>query len=111
MRRLSELEKVEIWDRFEAGKSQRSVSRRLGRSPSTMRTLPLGRGFVDRCPVLGGHPGRPRQGFTPCESCLSQKSRGIELVTSSVDRKASFFVQEGTPRSSGGPFLSSTRLG
>jgi len=26
MRRLSELEKVEIWDRFEAGESQRSTS-------------------------------------------------------------------------------------
>ena len=28
MRRLSELEKSEIWDRFEAGESQRSISRR-----------------------------------------------------------------------------------
>ncbi|MCH8128830.1 MAG: helix-turn-helix domain-containing protein [Acidobacteria bacterium] len=38
MRRLSELEKAEIWDRFEAGESQRSISRRLGRSPSSIRT-------------------------------------------------------------------------
>ena len=28
MRPLSELEKSEIWDRFEAGESQRSISRR-----------------------------------------------------------------------------------
>ena len=38
MRRLSEAEKSEIWDRFEAGESQRSISRRLGRSPSSIRT-------------------------------------------------------------------------
>ena len=41
MRRLSELEKVEIWDQFEAGESQRSISRRLGRSPSSIRRLDL----------------------------------------------------------------------
>jgi hypothetical protein len=35
MRRLSESEKFEIWDRFEAGESLRSISRRLGRPPST----------------------------------------------------------------------------
>ena len=51
MRRLSELEKVEVWDRFEAGESQRSISRRLGRSPSTIRTHLLGSGF--RRPVSG----------------------------------------------------------
>ncbi len=38
MRRLSESEKAEIWDRFEAGESLRSSSRRLGRPPSTTRT-------------------------------------------------------------------------
>ena len=31
MRRLSELEQTEIWDRFESGESLRSISRRLGR--------------------------------------------------------------------------------
>ena len=51
MRRLSELEKSEVWDRFEAGESQRSISRRLGRSPSTVRTLLVGSGF--RRPVPG----------------------------------------------------------
>ena len=38
LRRLSEREKSEIWDRFEAGESQRSISRWLGRPPSTIRT-------------------------------------------------------------------------
>jgi len=51
MRRLSEAEKSEIWDRFEAGESQRSISRRLGRSPSSIRTHLLGSGF--RRPVPG----------------------------------------------------------
>ena len=51
MRRLSELEKAEIWDRFEAGESQRSISRRLGRSPSSIRTHLVSFGF--RRPVSG----------------------------------------------------------
>jgi len=51
VRRFSELEKSEVWDRFEAGESQRSISRRLGRSPSTIRTHLLGSGF--RRPVPG----------------------------------------------------------
>ncbi|MFQ5968047.1 MAG: helix-turn-helix domain-containing protein [Acidimicrobiia bacterium] len=38
MRRLSEVERSEIWDRFEAGESLRSIIRRLGRPPSTIRT-------------------------------------------------------------------------
>jgi len=51
VRRLSELEKVEIWDRFEAGESQRSIRRRLGRSSLSIRTHLLGSGF--RRPVPG----------------------------------------------------------
>ncbi len=51
MRRLSETERSEIWDRFEAGESQRSISRRLGRSPSSIRTHLLGSGF--RRPLPG----------------------------------------------------------
>ena len=38
MGRLSVVEREELWDRWEAGESQRSISRRLGRSPSTVRT-------------------------------------------------------------------------
>ena len=45
MRRLSESEKFEIWDRFEAGESLRSISRRLGRPPSTIRTHVVMAGF------------------------------------------------------------------
>ena len=39
MGRLSESERVELWDRWEAGESQRSIARALGRSPSTVRTV------------------------------------------------------------------------
>ena len=45
MRRLSESEKSEIWDRFEAGESLRSISRRLSRPPSTIRTHVASGGF------------------------------------------------------------------
>ena len=38
MARLSVVEREELWDRYEAGESQRSISRQLGRSPSTVRT-------------------------------------------------------------------------
>jgi len=38
MERLSESERNELWDLYEVGESQRSISRRLGRSPSTVRT-------------------------------------------------------------------------
>jgi len=39
MERLSESERNELWDRWETGESQRSISRRSGRQPSTARTL------------------------------------------------------------------------
>jgi len=45
MRRLSELEKSEIWDRFEGDESQRSISRGLDRPPSTIRSHLVSAGF------------------------------------------------------------------
>ncbi len=45
MGRLSESEREELWERWEAGESQRSISRRLGRSPSTVRTLLVSAGW------------------------------------------------------------------
>ena len=52
LRRLSEWERSEIWDRFEEGESLRSISRRLGRPPSTIRTHVVSAGF--RRPVPAG---------------------------------------------------------
>ena len=45
MARLSGVEREELWDRWEAGESQRSISRRLGRSPSTVRTQLVSAGW------------------------------------------------------------------
>jgi IS30 family transposase len=45
MERLSESERNELWDPWEAGESQRSIGRRLGRSPSTVRTRLVSAGW------------------------------------------------------------------
>ena len=52
MERMSVSEREELWDRWEAGEWQRSISRRLGRSPSTVRTLLVGSGW--KGPNAGG---------------------------------------------------------
>jgi len=77
LRRLSELEKTEVWDRFEAGESQRSISRRLGRSPSSIRTHLLGSGF--RRPVPGPEWSSLRLSLTEREEI----SRGLAAGESS----------------------------
>ena len=71
MERLSEAEKSEIWDRFEAGESQRSISRRLGRSPSTIRTHLVSSGF--RRPL----PGREWSTFRLSLTEREEISRGL----------------------------------
>ncbi len=58
MRRLSESEKAELWDRFEAGESLRSISRRLGRPPSTIRTHVVTAGFRRPLPAAEWSPVR-----------------------------------------------------
>jgi IS30 family transposase len=50
--RLSVSEREELWDRWEGGESQRLISRRLGRSPSTVRTQLIASGW--RRPNRGG---------------------------------------------------------
>jgi len=50
--RFSESEKAELWDRFEAGESLRSISRVLGRAPSSVRTHIVAAGW--RRPVPAG---------------------------------------------------------
>ena len=52
MERMSVSEREELWDRWEAGESQRSISRRLGRSPTTVRTQLIASGW--RRPNPGG---------------------------------------------------------
>ncbi len=73
LRRLTELEKSEIWDGFEGGESQRSISRRLGRPPSTIRTHLVSAGF--RRPVPAGDWSSFRLSLTEREEI----SRGWRL--------------------------------
>ena len=71
VRRLSESEKSEIWDRYEAGESLRSISRRLGRPPSTIRTHVVSGRF--RRPVPAGE-------WSPVRLSLGEReeiSRGL----------------------------------
>jgi len=94
VRRLSELEKSEVWDRFEAGESQRSISRRLGRSPSTVRTLLVGSGF--RRPVPGPEWSSLRLSLSEREEI----SRGLAVgesmrcIASRLGRAASMVSRE-----------------
>ncbi len=50
MERMSVSEREELWDRWEAGESQRSIGRFLGRSPSTIRTQLVSAGWKRRIP-------------------------------------------------------------
>jgi len=45
MVRLSDVERNELWDRWEAGESQRAIARALDRSPATIRTRLLSSGW------------------------------------------------------------------
>ncbi len=45
MERMSESERNELWDRWEAGESQRSIARALNRAPATVRTRLLSSGW------------------------------------------------------------------
>ena len=58
MRGLSESEQAEIWDRFESGESLRSISRQLGRPPSTIRTHVVSAGWKRPVPPVGWSPRR-----------------------------------------------------
>ena len=51
MERLSDVERVELWDRFEAGESFRSISRELGRARSTVRGHVVDAGWRRPAPV------------------------------------------------------------
>jgi len=94
VRRLSELEKVEIWDRFEAGEWQRSISRRLGRSPSSIRTHLLGSGF--RRPVPGPEWSALRLSLTEREEISRGLAAGesMRCIAARLGRAASTVSRE-----------------
>ncbi len=94
MRRLSEVEKAEIWDRFEGGESQRSISRRLGRSPSSIRTHLLGWGF--RRPVPGPEWSLLRLSLTEREEISRGLAAGesMRCIASGLGRAGSTVSRE-----------------
>ena len=51
MVRMSDVERNELWDLWEAGESQRSIARALGRPPATIRTRLLASGWKRPVPV------------------------------------------------------------
>jgi IS30 family transposase len=71
MERLSDAERKELWDRWEAGESQRSIARALDRAPATIRTRLLSSRW--RRPV-------PAAEWSPMRLSLGEReeiSRGI----------------------------------
>jgi len=83
MERMSDAERNELWDRWEAGESQRSIARALDRAPATVRTRLLSSGW--RRPV-------PAAEWSPVRLSLGEReeiSRGIaagESLRSISDR-------------------------
>ena len=68
--RFTELEKAEVWDRWQRGEAMRSIARRLGRESSSVRTLIEDTGGVQ--PV-------PRRRSPRCLSLIEREeiSRGV----------------------------------
>ena len=83
MVRMSDSERSELWDRWEAGESQRSIARALGRPPETVRARLLSSGWrrpvpaVEWCPLRlsMGEREEISRGIARCESLRSIASR------------------------------------
>ena len=94
MVRLSESERSELWDRWEAGESQRAIARALDRSPATIRTRLLSWGW--RRPV-------PARAWSSLRLSLGEReeiSRGIATgeslrsIARRLDRSSSTVSRE-----------------
>jgi len=94
LRRLSEWERSEIWDRFEGGESLRSISRRLGRPPSTIRTHVVSAGF--RRPVPAGEWSSFRLSLTEREEISRGLATGESMrgIASGLGRAPSTVCRE-----------------
>jgi IS30 family transposase len=94
MVRMSDSEQGELWDRWEAGESQRSIARALGRPPETVRARLLSSGW--RRPIPGvewcrlrlsmGEREEISRGIARCESLRSIASR-LDRSPSTVSRE------------------------
>ena len=70
MRRFTEAERTEVWDRWQGGEAMRSIARRLGRESSAVRTM------IEDC---GGVRPVPRRRSSRCLSLVEREeiSRGM----------------------------------
>ncbi len=70
MRKFTEAEKAEVWDRWQGGEAMRKIARRLGRESSSVRTL-----IED----TGGVRPMPRRRSPRCLSLTEREeiSRGV----------------------------------
>ena len=83
MVRMSDSERSELWDRWEAGESQRSIARALGRPPETVRARLLSSGWRRPVPapewcslrLSMGEREEISRGIARCESLRSIASR------------------------------------
>ena len=94
MGRFSESEKTELWDRFEAGESLRSISRRLGRAPSSVRGHVVAAGW--RRPVPAGDWCALRLSFGEREEISRGIAAGVSLrcIARRLGRSASTVSRE-----------------
>ncbi len=95
MRRFTEAEKAEVWDRWQGGEAMRSIARRLGRESSSVRTM-----IED----TGGVRPRLRRRSLRCLSLPEREeiSRGVAAgeslrsIAGRLDRAASTVCREVT---------------
>jgi DNA-binding CsgD family transcriptional regulator len=92
--RFSDSEKAELWDRFEAGESLRSISRVLGRTPSSVRTHVVAAGW--RRPVPAGDWCGLRLSFREREEISRGVATGVSLrcIARRLGRSASTVSRE-----------------
>ena len=82
MVRMSESERSELWDLWEAGESQRSIARALDRAPATIRTRLLSSGW--RRPVPPAEWGSLRLSLDEREEISRGIARGESLRSIAV---------------------------
>lgn len=77
MERMSDAEREELWDRYEAGESFRAISRSLGRAPSTVRTHVVDAGW--KRPVAPGEWSPVRLSLVEREEISRGLAEGVSL--------------------------------
>ena len=94
MVRMSDAERSELWDRWEAGESQRSIARALDRAPATIRTRLLASGW--RRPVSPAEWCSLRLSLAEREEISRGIVRGESLrsIAGRLDRSSSTVSRE-----------------